>query len=128
MYTELTVLVFYALWVILVILLQVLLALPQVGLGYLASPRDEGRQLLGVAGRCERALGNSVTALALFAPAILVIDLTAANTPGTLTAAWVFLFARIFYVPVYLMGIPWLRTAIWLTGLAATAYLYYAAL
>ena len=65
--SELSILVLYGLWVVLVILMQVLMAMPQLGLGYLVSPRDERRPLHGRAARMERALANSVVAMALFA-------------------------------------------------------------
>ncbi|APX90205.1 hypothetical protein BV394_11100 [Brevirhabdus pacifica] len=124
MTSELSILMLYGLLVIATILIQVLLALPQVGLPYLASPRDEQRELPGTAGRAERALGNSVVAMALFAPAILVLHINGATGPASLLAAQVFLIARLIYLPVYLAGIPWLRTAVWMVGLLATAWLY----
>jgi len=128
MNSELSILVLYGLLVIITIGIQVLLALPQVGLPYLASSRDEGRVLTGAAGRAERALGNSVVAMALFAPAVLIVQALQINSASTLLAAQVFLIARLIYLPVYLAGIPWLRTAVWAVGLLATAWLYILAL
>ncbi len=128
MNSELSILVLYGLLVIITIGIQVLLALPQVGLPYLASSRDEGRVLTGAAGRAERALGNSVVAMALFAPAVLIVQALQINSASTLLAAQIFLIARLIYLPVYLAGIPWLRTAVWAVGLLATAWLYILAL
>ncbi|MDF0602301.1 MAPEG family protein [Psychromarinibacter sp. C21-152] len=126
--SELTVLALYGLLVLVTLLIQVLLALPNVGLSYLASPRDDGNRLSGVAGRAQRCLENSVTAMALFAPAVLILAAQDGFTANSLLAAQAFLIARLVYVPVYLAGIPWLRTLIWLVGFLATAWLYLMAL
>ncbi|MGR3572493.1 MAPEG family protein [Brevirhabdus sp.] len=126
--SELSILVLYGLWVMLVILMPVLMAMPQLGLGYLVSPRDEQRRLHGRAARMERALANSVVAMALFAPAVLIVFVSASSSTGTLIAANLFLLARVAYVAVYVAGIAWLRTLLWVTGLLCTAYIYIAAL
>ena len=126
--SELSILALFGLLIVVTILLQVLLALPKVGLPYLATPRDEDRDLGVVCGRALRALNNSVTAMALFAPAILILALTDGFSATTLLMAQVFLIARVAYLVVYLAGIPWLRTIVWLAGFIATAYLYVLAL
>ncbi len=128
MSSELSILALYGLLVIVTIVIQVTLALPQLGLPYLASPRDEGRKTHGVAARALRCLDNSVVAMALFAPAVLILHARGISTGGTLLAAQIFLLARAAYVVIYLAGIPWLRTGIWGVGLVATLYLYFVAL
>lgn len=67
-------LAFYGLIVILVILAQVLAAAQQVGLSTLAGNR-ENLVLTGLAGRLERATNNSLLALALISPAVLMLSL-----------------------------------------------------
>ena len=125
MSNELSILALNGLLVVATILVQVLLATPQLGLPYLASARDEGRQPTGLAARALRAVENSVVALALFAPAVLLLAAKEGGfTATTLLAAQVYLVARVIYVPVYLFGVPYLRTLVWLAGFAATAWLY----
>ena len=128
MSTELQILGLYGLVVIITILAQVLAAQAQVGLPMLLAPRDDGLKLTGVAGRLERAQLNSIVAMALFAPAILILAQKGISTSSTLLAAQAFLIARILYVPIYAMGLPWARTIAWLIGFLATAWLYYAGL
>lgn len=128
MSSELDILVLYGLLVIVTIVIQVSLAVPQLGLPYLASPRDEGRKLHGTAARALRCLDNSVVAMALFAPAVLVLEAQVASTTASVLAAQIFLIARVAYLIIYLMGIPWLRTGIWAVGILATLYLYIIAL
>jgi uncharacterized MAPEG superfamily protein len=124
MSSELTILALYGLWVILVILAQVLAAAGQVGLPALAGPRDDKPPLTGTAGRLDRAQKNSVVALALFAPAVLLVEARGLSSASTLLAAQLFLAARVLYVVVYVIGTPWLRTLLWVAGALATAWLY----
>ncbi|MGX9856490.1 MAPEG family protein [Limimaricola variabilis] len=124
---ELDILALYGLLVIILIVIQVLFAISQVGLPMLARPRDDMPRLTGTAGRMERCVANSVTAMALFAPAILILAAREGFGGGTLLAAQVFLIARLAYALLYPAGIPWARTAVWGLGFVATLYLYVAA-
>ena len=122
--TELGILGLYGLVVIITILAQLVAAQAQVGLEMLVKPRDDMPKLTGVAGRLERAQLNSIVAMALFAPAVLILQMKGLATPGTLLTAQVFLIARIAYVPAYAAGLPWVRSLIWVVGFLATGWLY----
>ena len=100
----------------------------QVGLPTLLKPRDDMPALTGVAGRLERAQMNSIVAMALFAPAVLILAHKGLSTPDTLLAAQVFLAARVLYVPLYAFGLPGVRTLVWVAGVLATVWLYVAGL
>lgn len=126
--TETTILVAYGLLVLLTILLQVLGSLQTLSMGYLMSARDEPREVGRMTARINRALTNSITAMALFAPAILLLVVQDKTTSTTLLVAQLFLVARIIYLPVYALGVPAIRTLAWLVGFAATAVLYLLAL
>lgn len=128
MSSELNILALYGLYTALILLAQVTGALGQVGMGYLLSSRDEHRTLTGISGRLDRALTNSVTAMALFAPVILLLAVKDGFSHGTLTAAQAFLGARVLYVPAYALGLTGVRTLFWLVGFAATVALYLMAL
>lgn len=128
MSTELGILGIYGLVTVATILIQVLAALPQVGLMAMFTPRDDFPKLTGVAGRLDRAQLNSVIALAMFAPAVLILAHKGITTPTTLLCAQIFLVARILYVLLYAAGIPVARTLVWTIGFAATAWLYIAGL
>ncbi len=116
-------LAFYGLIVILVILAQVLAAAQQVGLSTLAGNR-ENLVLTGLAGRLERATNNSLLALALVAPAVLMTHLSESASSFSNQLMLFFLIARIAYVALYALGIVWLRTVAWLTAFTCTALLY----
>lgn len=126
--TEITILVFYGLLVILNLLLQATGALGQLGMGYLLSSRDEHRTVSGIAARLERALNNSVTAMVLFAPAVLLIVVTDNSTNQSVLACQAFLIARLVYLPAYAFGLVGIRSLAWTVGLLSTALLYFLAL
>ncbi len=126
--SELSILAIYGLIVALAIVAQTTGVLGQLGIGYILSSRDESRTASGMAARMERAQNNSVVALTLFAPAILILALKDAFTETTLLAAQIFLIARIIYLPAYAFGITGLRTLAWLTGFLAILTLYFLAL
>ncbi|SDI31167.1 MAPEG family protein [Lutimaribacter saemankumensis] len=92
----------------------------QVGPRYAMSPRDEPRQLTGAAGRLQRALTNHFEGLILFTIAVVVVTLSDRSNAITQMAAWVYLGARVLYVPAYVFGLsPW-RSLIWFVGFLAT--------
>ncbi|MCR9124567.1 MAG: MAPEG family protein [Rhodobacteraceae bacterium] len=126
--TETTILALYGLLVIVTLVLQATGAMSQLGLGYLISARDEKRTVSGMSGRLDRALGNSVTAMALFAPAILLHVVGDSTSGQTRTLAMAFLLGRVVYLPAYVFGITGLRTLAWSVGFIATAVLYFLAL
>lgn len=113
----------YGSFTIIVTLTQVLAAAQQVGLSTLAGNR-ENLILTGLAGRLERATNNSLFALALITPAVLMTQQYDAANDLTAQIMLTFLLARIAYVALYAFGIAWLRTGAWLTAFLCTALLY----
>ena len=102
----------------------------ELGTGYTASPRDRppSRNLTTQTGRLQRALNNHFEGLILFTLAVVVVTLSNQSTGFTATCGWVYLGARILYVPAYAFGLsPW-RSAIWGVGFLATVAMLIAAL
>ncbi|MFP4451309.1 MAPEG family protein [Rhodosalinus sp.] len=92
------------------------------------SPRDEPIPLPGKAGRARRAMDNHFEGLILFTAAVAVVTLSDQSTPFTAAMAWLYLAARLLYVPAYLFGwVPW-RSLIWAAGFLATLAMLLAAL
>ena len=91
-------------------------------------PRDYPLPLSGKLGRLSRALNNHFEGLILFTLAVVVVTLGGASSGFTATCAWIYLIARILYVPAYAFGwVPW-RSVIWAVGFAATMLMILAAL
>src|SRR6056297_2334983 len=92
----------------------------QVGPKYAVSARDEPRQLTGFAGRAQRAMNNHFEGLILFGIAVTVIAVSGQSTALTAACGWIYLAARVLYVPAYLYGLaPW-RSLVWMAGFGAT--------
>lgn len=97
---------------------------------YTSSPRDAPppRPMSKLTGRLQRALNNHFEGLILFTLAVVVVTLGQQSSPVTETAAWVYLAARVAYIPAYAFGwSPW-RSAIWGIGFVATLIMLIAAL
>ena len=112
----------------------VLMAVPanrELGTKRTMGPRDEGsltEDVSPVTGRLSRALHNHFEALILFTLAVIVVTLSERNSGFTAICAWVYLIARIAYIPAYAFGLsPW-RSVIWATGFFATVAMILAAL
>jgi uncharacterized MAPEG superfamily protein len=116
----------------------VLMSVPanlELGTAKTLGPRDPDRlgkpileQVSPRTGRLIRALNNHFEGLILFTLAVVVVTLSGQSTAFTAACAWVYLAARIAYVPAYYFGLsPW-RSYIWMVGFAATALMLVAAL
>jgi uncharacterized MAPEG superfamily protein len=102
----------------------------ELGTGYTSSARDRppSRELSVRTGRLQRAMINHFEGLILFTLAVVVVTLGGQATGLTAACAWVYLAARILYVPAYWLGLrPW-RSLIWVIGFAATVVMLLAAL
>ena len=109
----------------------ILMAIPvtlQLGIAYTGGNRDERKESTGIPGRLKRALDNHFEGLILFTIAVLVVVLGDASTELTEKCAWVYLWARILYVPAYASGVFLVRSLIWGIGFVATALMLFAAL
>ena len=94
-------------------LVALLAAIAQVGLLPLVGNRENLPALGGWAGRAQRAHRNMLESLVIFAALVLVAQLAGKTNVGTALGAQLFFWARLAYAPVYVIGIPWLRTGLW---------------
>ncbi len=77
------------------------------------SNRESVPEPTPIAGRADRAAKNMLENMVLF---IAVFAAARAAGKSDTTGPAVFFFARLAYWLVYLAGIPYLRTALWLAG------------
>lgn len=102
----------------------------EVGTGYTMGTRDKPpkREMSERTARLGRAFDNHIENLLLFAIAVLVIQLSGQNTSLTAACAWIYLGARVLYIPAYALGLtPW-RSVVWFLGFLATLVMLLAAL
>jgi uncharacterized MAPEG superfamily protein len=89
----------------------------QRGLKWNAGNRDgELKPLTGAAARAHRASLNFLETFGFFAAAVLAVVLAKQNTAQTALGAELYFWARVIYLPVYIVGIPYLRTLVWLVS------------
>lgn len=90
----------------------------QRGLGWNVGNRDgEAKPLTGFAARAARASGNFLETFPFFAAAALAVVLAQKGNAHTALGAQIYLWARVAYLPIYVIGIPYLRTLVWAASL-----------
>ena len=83
----------------------------QIGLGN----RDNLEEATPIGGRAERAAKNSIEAAVFFVPLALIANAAGLDAEVSLGAQIAF-WARIAYVPIYIAGIKYLRSLVWIVG------------
>ena len=110
--------VYFTVWTLIVVLVGAAIRNQEwtkegrdIGLGN----RDNLKEATPMGGRAERAAKNSIEAAVFFVPLALIANaagLDAEVMPGAQVAFW----ARIAYVPIYIAGIKYLRSLVWIIG------------
>lgn len=110
---ELKLLVWSAALALMQMIIAVVAAIMQVGLVPLMGNRDNLPALEGWSDRARRAQLNMLESLPIFAVLVLVAQVAGKTNAVTALGAQLFFWSRLAYVPVYVIGIPWLRTVLW---------------
>ena len=96
------------------ILTQAITARGEFGDDYLFSPRDANKAAKGLnVGRATRALHNYIENYVPFVATDLALIATG-HTGGIGATIWI--IARIVYLPMYMMGVKYVRTTCWAVG------------
>jgi len=75
--------------------------------------RDAEPDCNGFPARTDRAARNMLENMVLFTALVLVASVGGVTDPRVELGARIFFWARIVYIPIYMIGIPVARTAIW---------------
>jgi len=110
-------------WTLVLALVQIMLTAnlrtAETGIQYNASARDgEAPPPRPVTARLQRAQANLFETLPLFIGAVLIAHVSGSEGDLTLWGCWMYLVARIVYIPLYAAGIPYVRSLVWLVSLA----------
>jgi uncharacterized MAPEG superfamily protein len=96
------------------VLVQACLGNAQMPSRYLFTARDEPAKARGVLyGRACRALANYLENFTPFVAVALALLVTQRTGGAGAIGATIWIVARIVYIPVYLFGIMYARTAVW---------------
>ena len=81
---------------------------------YLFSSRDKDQETSEFFGRANRALKNLFETLPIFIGLVLISIIKEVDN-SSLALLW--LISRTIYIPLYIFGVNYLRTAVWAIGL-----------
>lgn len=96
------------------ITVQAMLLTRDAGSDYNAGARDVEKQVGVLAGRAERALRNFLETFTAFAAVALAITVAGKADWWSGVGAALYFWSRLVYLPLYLAGIPYLRSLAWL--------------
>ena len=101
------------------IALQGMLATRELGSAWNAGPRDEQKKPSGaLAGRADRASANFRETYPAFIGLALALAIAGDTSGWGLIGTWMWIVFRILYIPLYLAGIPYIRSLIWVGSAA----------
>ncbi|MFM0325020.1 MAPEG family protein [Caballeronia glebae] len=108
-------------WTLVLALVQVLLPAVvrnrEVGIKYQAGPRDAATPPPSkLCGRLMRAQSNLFETLPIFAIAVLIVHVAGRENTLTHYGALAYFVARLVYVPLYVAGVPFVRSIVWLVS------------
>ena len=75
--------------------------------------RESAGDCHGFPARTERAARNMLENMVLFSALVLVACAGGVHSPNVELGARIFFWARLVYIPIYMVGIPVARTAAW---------------
>ena len=72
-------------------------------------------------GRARRANDNFGETAPWALGLLIIVQWAGVAGAATATGAWLYLVVRLLYLPLYLVGVPWLRTLAWTVSLVGIA-------
>jgi len=87
------------------------------GLMGAAGSRDDEVLTTGIGGRFERAYYNMLETFPVFAALVLIVHVTESWDTTSAIAVQLYFWARVAYIPLYIITIPFLRTIAWVASM-----------
>jgi uncharacterized MAPEG superfamily protein len=87
------------------------------GLMGAAGSRDDEVLVTGIGGRFERAYYNMLETFPVFAALVLIVHVTESWNTTSALAVQLYFWARVAYIPLYIITIPFLRTIAWVISM-----------
>jgi uncharacterized MAPEG superfamily protein len=120
MTVELTMLVYSAALLLVLIVVQATSGVLAQGLPAMAGSRDDLPPPKSFQSRTKRLVDNHREGLTLFAPLILAAAVAHVSNGWTVLGAQLFFYARVAHAILYLLGVPWVRPLAWGVGIVGT--------
>jgi len=119
---ELRILAYGAVLLLIHIVIATQLKNNQYGAKYNIGPRDEGvPPPAPMTGRMIRAEANFLQTFPIAIVALLGVVIAGRTSATTALGGWIWLGARIVYIPLYWTGVPVLRTLVWAASIVGLA-------
>ncbi len=87
--------------------------------------KADSKPIAAWAERAKKAHYNAVENLVLFAALVIVAHLTGSANDATAAAAITYFWARLAHYPLYISGLPYMRTATFAIGWLAQICIFY---
>ena len=117
---ELTMLVYAAALLLVLIVVQATSGILAQGVPAMAGNRDDLPPPKPFQARTRRLVDNHREGLTLFAPLILAAAVAHVSNGSTVLGAQLFFYARLAHAILYLLGVPWVRALAWAVGMVGT--------
>ncbi len=116
---ELWIAVYAAVLGVLMVLLPPLLAYSRKGyMQWNAGPRDKPFDMGPHADRLKRAFSNFKETYIFFVVFVIALAFAHKSSTASIDGAWLYLIARIVYVPLYAFGVKGIRSLVWIISVA----------
>ena len=89
----------------------------QRGMNYGGSARDDQKPIEGVGGRVIRAFSNFKETYVFFVVLVLVGQILNRHSPLTVIGANLYFWGRLVYWPLYVAGVPMVRSVVWVVAI-----------
>jgi len=86
--------------------------------------REEAVDCHGFPARTERAARNMLENMVLFSALALVASVGGVTDPHVELGARIFYWARLVYIPIYMIGVPVARTGVWAISVAGMGLIF----
>lgn len=120
MSVELTMLLYATALLIVLVLIQALVGVRAQGLVPMANNRDNLPAATPFQARMKRVVDNHREGLLMFAPLVLIANMTGVSSDQTVLGAQLFFYARLAHALIYVTGLPMIRPLAWAVGLIGT--------
>ncbi len=95
----------------------------QRGIQFGGSARDDQQPIGGIGGRVIRAFSNFKETYVFFVALVLVGQVLDRHSTLTVIGANLYFWARIVYWPLYVAGVPMVRSLVWVVAIAGIVLL-----
>jgi len=124
MIVELRMLVYSAALLFVLVFIQAQAGISAQGFSEMAGNRDGMAPPTGFAGRARRTVDNHIEGMAIFAPLILAAILGHRINHWTAIGTQFYFYGRLVHAPVYLLGLPWIRSLAFMVCVAGMAFIF----